>query len=142
MAIDQNIFVTADAVIFRNKASQAEVLLIQRKNEPFKGQWALPGGFVEEDEDLPNACARELQEETGITISAETLKQVGAYGKPDRDPRSRTVTVAYFAIIEDGDGAKGADDAKVAQWWNINKLPDLAFDHSEIIEKAKFLSEE
>ncbi|UII26544.1 NUDIX hydrolase [Fulvivirga maritima] len=138
MAIEQDILLTVDAVIFNQPdAESREILLVRRRNEPFKGQWVLPGGFVEDDEDLPVAAARELEEETQITVSVEDLIQVGAYGKPGRDPRGRMVTVAYVAEInQDEQKAVGSDDAEKAQWWPLNDLPQLGFDHAEILEKA------
>lgn len=128
------IFVTVDAVIVRN-APDYELLLIKRKNEPFKDCWALPGGFVDENEDLEVAAKRELEEETQIRINS--LQQIGAFGKPFRDPRNHMVTIAYFGEVTEDVIAIASDDAKEAQWFSIKKLPVLAFDHQEIIEKAK-----
>lgn len=128
------IFVTVDAVIFRKNGDRNELLLIKRKNDPFKGKWALPGGFVDEGEDLADAAKRELQEETGLVV--EGLKQLGAFGKPGRDPRSHTVSVAYTGFASDNAEAVGADDADEAKWFLISSLPELAFDHSDIIELA------
>ena len=130
----QNILLTVDAVIF-NRASEPQVLLIQRKNPPYKGQWALPGGFVEKDEDLAIAAKRELQEETGLKV--KNLKQVGTFGQPGRDPRGRTVSVLYSGILENTDAhLEAATDASAVQWWPLSGLPELAFDHAEIIEAA------
>lgn len=126
------IFVTVDIVVFREKNAQKEILLIQRKNEPFKNQWALPGGFVDNDEDLETAAKRELQEETCVVAS--NLQQVKAYGNPYRDPRGYMVSVAYFTTVDSDTNAIAADDAKALQWFAVENLPDLAFDHQTIIE--------
>lgn len=126
------IFVTVDIVVFREKNTQKEILLIQRKNEPFKNQWALPGGFVDNDEDLETAAKRELQEETCVVAS--NLQQVKAYGNPYRDPRGYMVSVAYFTTVDSDTNAVAADDAKALQWFTVENLPDLAFDHQTIIE--------
>lgn len=128
------IFVTVDAVIFREKADGNELLLIRRKNDPFKGKWALPGGFVDEGEDLADAAKRELQEETGLVV--EGLQQLGAFGKPGRDPRQHTVSVAYTGFATEDAEAVGADDADEAKWFLVSSLPELAFDHSDIIKLA------
>ncbi len=136
--------VTADAVPVRvPPEGQLEILLVRRANPPYLGRWALPGGFVELDEDLPETCARELAEETGVLPKA--LAQIGAWGQPGRDPRGRTVTVAYLAVIAQGAAdARGADDAEEAAWHPAAELPILAFDHSEIaaagLRKLRFLA--
>ncbi|HKK37813.1 MAG TPA: NUDIX hydrolase [Cryomorphaceae bacterium] len=129
----QDIKVTVDAVIFTERAGVRHVLLVQRKNPPFKGEWALPGGFVEEDEDLETACRRELKEET--RIDAEDLKQLGAFGKIGRDPRGRTISVAYVGIVA-YQMAKAASDAAAVEWHPLDGLPTLAFDHNEILSQA------
>jgi len=129
-----SIFVTVDAVIFRKAGSGHEILFIQRKNDPFKGQWALPGGFVDEHEDLAAAAARELEEETGLKV--KELQQLGAFGKPHRDPRHHTVSVAYTGFVPENTEAVGADDAEEAKWFSINNLPQLAFDHADIVSIA------
>jgi 8-oxo-dGTP diphosphatase len=128
------IFVTVDAVIFRKAGQESELLLIQRKNDPFKRQWALPGGFVDEHEDLAVAAGRELEEETGLRI--EQLEQLGAFGKPHRDPRHHTVSIAYTGFAPENAEAVGADDAAEAKWFPISSLPELAFDHADIIKQA------
>ena len=110
------------------------LLLIQRGRDPFKGKWALPGGFVDQDEDLADAAARELLEETGIT--AGKMAQLGAFGKPGRDPRHRTVSIAFTAFADEGAAATAGDDADRAEWFPIDRLPELAFDHAEIIASA------
>ena len=131
--MNQDIKVTVDAVIFTEKEGREMVLLVKRKNDPYKGQWALPGGFVEEDEDLPDAAARELEEETGIR--AAVLRQVKAFGKPGRDPRGPTVTIAYRGRVEYTE-PRAATDAAEANWHPLNDLPELAFDHAEILQTA------
>ena len=127
------IFVTVDAVIVK-KTTDNQLLLIKRKNEPFQNCWALPGGFVEENEDLELAAKRELEEETQIKI--DSLQQIGAFGKPFRDPRGHMISVAYFGEVSENTIAIASDDAKEVAWFPINELPNLAFDHQEIIEKA------
>ena len=123
--------VTADAAVFAFLDGRWKLLLIQRKREPFKDRWALPGGFVEIEEDLPAAVARELAEETGLTDIP--LEQLRAFGRPGRDPRGRTITIAYFGVAEKNwEQVKAADDAADAQWFNIEHLPAMAFDHDEI----------
>ena len=128
--------VTADCVVI-TRDDEPKVLLIQRGNEPFKGQWAFPGGFMNMDETTEQCAIRELEEETGLKVSK--IKQIGAYSKVDRDPRGRTVTVAYLAIINKPETVKGLDDAAKAQWFPISALPKLAFDHEEIMRDAKRL---
>jgi len=138
MPIDQHILLTVDAVIFGlTSEKRTHILLIERKNDPFKGQWAFPGGFVEDEEDLPVACARELEEETGLKINPHTLTQIAAFGKPGRDPRGRTVTVAFVSEIDKSSQTiQAADDAAKAQWWPLDNLPKLAFDHLQVLEEV------
>jgi len=135
-----NIFLTVDAVIVKKTPSDYSILLIKRANEPFKNDWALPGGFVDQDEDLMDAAIRELFEET--TIKIDHLEQIGAFGKPFRDPRNHVVSIAYFGIVPENTIAIAADDAKEALWFPIKELPKLAFDHQEIVTLAlqKFIS--
>ena len=122
---------TVDAAVFCKIISQINILLIKRKNEPYKDCWAFPGGFIEMDETLDEAIARELEEETGLKNIS--LKQYHTYGAIDRDPRGRTVTVMYFGIINEiNSEIKAGDDAAEAKWFPIQNLPELAFDHSEI----------
>jgi 8-oxo-dGTP diphosphatase len=128
------IFVTVDAVIFKKIDAVYHILFIKRKNEPFKGQWALPGGFVDEGEDLPDAAARELLEEAGLTVTG--LEQLRAFGKPGRDPRQHTVSIAYTGFADDDAIATAADDAAEAQWFSVKVLPQLAFDHADIVTLA------
>ncbi|OYQ43807.1 NUDIX hydrolase [Flavobacterium cyanobacteriorum] len=128
------IFVTVDAVVFRQGAVATEILLIQRKNEPYKGKWALPGGFVDKDEDLKDAAIRELKEETGLHVTG--LYQLGAFGKPHRDPRHHTVSVVYVGFAPENAKTTGADDALEAKWFPVMSLPKLAFDHQDIVDLA------
>lgn len=128
--------VTADCVVIARE-KEPKVLLIQRGNEPFKGCWAFPGGFMNMDETTEQCAIRELEEETGLKVTE--IKQIGAYSKVDRDPRGRTVTVAYLAIIDKIEAVKGLDDAAMAQWFPLSDLPKLAFDHEEIMADAKKL---
>jgi 8-oxo-dGTP diphosphatase len=130
----QSIKVTVDAVVFKKETTTTSILLISRKNPPFQNQWALPGGFVEDNEDLETAAIRELKEETGISLTK--CEQLYTFGKPDRDPRGRTISVAYVGFSEGSDHPKAADDAKEAKWFPLNNLPGLAFDHREIINLA------
>ena len=124
---------TADCVVI-TKEDTPQVLLIQRGFEPFKGCWAIPGGFMNMDETTEQCAIRELEEETGLKIS--DVRQIGAFSKIDRDPRGRTITVAYLAIVDAPLEVKGLDDAAKAQWFALDALPDLAFDHAVIINKA------
>ena len=133
----QNIAVTVDTVIFYRKADILNVLLIKRKNEPFRNQWALPGGFLEEDETMQEGAKRELEEETGLKL--EKLQQVGAFGTPGRDPRGRTISIAFVGLIDAEAKVKASDDALDAKWFSLNNLPDLAFGHRGIISEANFL---
>ncbi len=129
------IFVTVDVVLWRASVSGGHIVLIQRKNPPFENQWALPGGFVDENEDLPDAARRELLEETGIRVNH--IEQLKAFGKPRRDPRGHMVSVAFLARMSDENvQPQAADDAADAKWFLVNDLPKLAFDHAEIISFA------
>lgn len=128
--------VSADCVVITNE-KEPKVLLIQRGNEPFKGQWAFPGGFMNMSETTEQCAIRELEEETGLKVNE--IRQIGAYSKVDRDPRGRTVTVAYLVIIDKAEAVKGGDDAAEAQWFPLSDLPKLAFDHEEIMNDAKKL---
>ncbi|UII20112.1 NUDIX domain-containing protein [Fulvivirga ligni] len=138
MPIKQNILLTVDAVIFNEPdAYDRSVVLVKRKNDPFKGLWTLPGGFVEDDEDLSVAAARELEEETSVGIDHTSLVQLGAFGTPGRDPRGRAVSVAFAGEMTASEHQLvGADDAEAAEWFPVNDLPELAFDHADIIRAA------
>jgi 8-oxo-dGTP diphosphatase len=127
---------TTDIVIFTIQEERLEILLIQRGNPPFQGRWALPGGILEEDEDLDVCARRELEEETGVAGLA--LEQLHAFGAPGRDPRGRFVTVAYLTLVQPGRlSPKAASDAAGVRWFAIDALPALAFDHGEIVAMAR-----
>ncbi len=128
-----NISLTVDIVLFKLVEKQLFVLLIQRKNEPYKLCWALPGGYVEQNENPDYAAIRELYEETCVHAK---LQQLGVFGRPDRDPRGHVVSVAYLGQVDHSVKAVAADDALNVQWYNVLELPQLAFDHREIIEYA------
>ena len=125
--------VTADCVVI-TKEAEPKVLLIQRGADPYKGCWAFPGGFMNMDETTEQCAIRELEEETGLKVS--TVRQIGAYSKVDRDPRGRTITVAYLAIIDKPAQVTGQDDAAKAEWFPLSALPELAFDHADIMADA------
>lgn len=124
--------VTTDAILISSKNT---VLLIERGREPFKGKWALPGGFIDMDEPLETACRRELEEETRLKVAE--LKQFKAYGAVDRDPRHRTISVVFYAFLENEPQPEAGDDAAKATWFAIDRLPELAFDHRLILEEFK-----
>lgn len=125
---------TADCIVFARKELDFRVLLVQRANEPYKGKWAFPGGFMNMDETTEEAARRELKEETGLIV--DDISQIGTFDRVDRDPRGRVITVAYFVVIDGIREVKGGDDAAVARWFRIQNLPELAFDHQEIMEVA------
>ena len=150
--------VTADCVVM-TRGAEPKVLLIQRGNMPFKGGWAFPGGFMNMDETTEQCAIRELEEETGLRLSK--IQQIGAYskvlalqatkGRADRDPRGRTITVAYLAIVDEPIAVTGQDDAAKADWWPLSDFldkpsgkaerPHLAFDHYDIMQDAIALFE-
>jgi 8-oxo-dGTP diphosphatase len=130
--------VTVDIILFTFDDNDLKVLLVQRKHAPFQGKWALPGGFVDMDEELHDAARRELAEETNATDVY--LEQLYTFGQPDRDPRTRVITVSYFALLSADQTArlqiKADSDAENARWWSIYQLPALAFDHERILQYA------
>jgi len=130
--------VTVDMILFAYQSGELTVLLIRRTHEPFCGRWALPGGFIGEDEDLSDAVRRELKEETNV--ANVYLEQLYTFGEPGRDPRSRVITVAYFALLSTDEVAqqhvRSGSDAGEARWWSIYDLPELAFDHRQILDYA------
>jgi 8-oxo-dGTP diphosphatase len=123
-------------VIFTLREQDLRVLLIRRKHAPFEGCWAIPGGFVQLDESLESAALRELEEETGVR--GVYVEQLYTFGEPDRDPRTRVITVAYIALLPDTAlvHVRASGDASDARWWSIYHLPSLAFDHTQILTYA------
>lgn len=127
--------VTTDIVIFTLRDQQLKLLLIKRAGDPYKGKWALPGGFVQMDEDLESGARRELAEETGI--NGVYLEQLYTFGAVDRDPRERVITIAYYALIpSDKIQLQAATDAEAVGWFGLDELPPLAFDHKDIVAMA------
>ena len=126
--------VTVDAVVFSLSGGRTQVLLVNRGREPYKGKWAVPGGFVEIDEELEDAVVRELAEETGLT--GVQLEQMRVFGRCGRDPRGRQISIAFTGIaIEGQDKISAGNDAAKAKWFDTEELPeDMAFDHDEMIK--------
>lgn len=129
--------VTVDIAVFRKRPPRLQILLIQRAHDPFAGQWALPGGFLDMDETLETAARRELQEETAL--SGLPLQQLGIFDAPHRDPRGRTISVVYLVAIPADQQVTPhpGDDASRAEWFDADSLPTLAFDHAAIIQAAR-----
>lgn len=128
--------VTVDCLIFRKVSGRWQLLLIQRAKPPFQEKWALPGGFVEIDEPLTTAAERELKEETGLREIE--LKQFYTFGQPGRDPRGRTISVVYYGFLDNSTQTPDAgSDARNADWYELDDLPELAFDHDKIIYMAR-----
>ena len=125
--------VTTDCVIFGFDGTKLSVLLIERGNDPFKGCWAFPGGFLEMDESAETGALRELQEETGLEEAC--IRQFHTFSDPRRDPRERVLTVAYYALVKMQE-VKGGDDAAKAEWFEFDKVPPLAFDHDLMLQMA------
>jgi 8-oxo-dGTP diphosphatase len=136
MPTNQDIKVAVDAVVFGYTSKEGlSVLLIKRNINPFKDTWALPGGLVGNDESLEDAVQRELKEETGISISY--LEQLYSFGQPGRDPRNRVISITYYGLVKpDAFEIEAATDAAEVAWFNIKKIPQLAFDHQAIISAA------
>jgi 8-oxo-dGTP diphosphatase len=127
--------VTADVVAIAGKTiEEASLLLIKREKPPFQDMWALPGGFAEMEENIEVTAIRELEEETGL--KGVEVHQIGAFGKVGRDPRHRTVTVAFLSCLDSVAEVKGNDDASDARWFPLNNLPKLAFDHADIVKQG------
>ncbi len=126
--------VTADCLVFARTAGGMKLLLIRRGNEPCKGKWAFPGGFMNIDETTADAARRELKEETGLTVG--DVLPVGVFDAVGRDPRERVITVAYYTIVAHTAEVAGTDDAAQAEWFPLDALPELAFDHAEILKRA------
>lgn len=129
------VYLVADTVVFRKSGDSLEVLLIKRGGEPFEGYWALPGGFVDPEEKIIDGARRELLEETGVSV--EDLEVVGVYDDVKRDPRGRAISVAHWAMVEGEVPIKASDDASECKWFDVGELPELAFDHEEMIRVAK-----
>lgn len=125
--------VTTDCVIFTYEDWKLKVLLVKRGGEPYKGKWALPGGFLQNDETAMEGALRELREETGLAASA--VVELGVFSDPNRDPRERVITIAFYALVKPSE-VVGGDDADEAAWFPIDELPQLAFDHADIINAA------
>ena len=125
--------VTTDCVIFGFDGSELQALLIERGIEPFKGKWAFPGGFLNMDETAGEGALRELKEETGLENAY--IEQFNTYSDPGRDPRERVITIAHYALVRIQE-VKGGDDAAKAQWFPIDEVPQLAFDHDKILRDA------
>ena len=125
--------VTTDCVVFGRDGEDLKILLIERGNEPYKGCWAFPGGFLNIDEDAEHGALRELEEETGLKVT--DLKEIGSFSKVDRDPRERVITIAFYTLVDIAE-VKGGDDATQAQWFSLNEVPKLAFDHDLMLQKA------
>lgn len=125
---------TADVVV---TTTDGHVLLIKRGWDPHRGMWALPGGHVDPGETSRAAAARELREEAGVYAEPADLLRLGVWDAPDRDPRGRYVTVAYHLVVLPGTAIKAGTDAKTVRWWPLSDLPELAFDHAEIIAVLK-----
>lgn len=124
--------VTVDAILCHRGNNNAEILLIKRGHDPYSGCWALPGGFVEENEDLLDACKRELKEETNLDINL--MNQLFAIGTPGRDPRGHTISIVYYSFVDEEAKTIAGDDAMDAKWFPIRDLPKMAFDHREIVQ--------
>lgn len=124
---------STDGVVFN---PLGQLLLIRRKNHPYKHFWALPGGFVELGEDTRSACVRELNEETGLIITPKNLTLVDVYSDPNRDPRGHVCSIAYYIPLKDDQTINAGDDAMYAEWVDLSKLPSLAFDHNVIVADA------
>ena len=126
--------VAVDIVIFTIQSGVLKVLLVKRRIEPFRGQFAIPGGFIHADEDLDEAALRELREETGVTDVY--LEQLYSFGQPGRDPRGRVISISYFALISADRTLRAGSDAAEASWFPMHELPPLAFDHARILDYA------
>lgn len=127
--------VTADCIVI-TKETEPKVLLIQRGNEPYKGCWAFPGGFMEMDETLEECTIRELKEETGLIVKNDDITPIGTFSKVDRDPRGRTISQAFLTLVDEPINVIAQDDAANAKWWSLDELPTLAFDHDDIMKNA------
>lgn len=136
---DYPIFSVTVDVVCLTRGEDPHVLMVERGSEPFAGRLALPGGYVDVEEDLEAAARRELREETSVEVPGR-LEQLAAYGEPGRDPRGRTVSIAYLALVDEPDEARGGSDAAAASWHRVDTLlaepNELAFDHARILTDA------
>lgn len=123
--------VSVDAIIL-DEQTESEILLIKRKNYPYAEMWALPGGFINMTETLVESVKREIYEETSLKVDKFT--QFRTYGDPGRDPRDRCITIVFFCLVNAFSSIRAEDDAKDIKWFNLNELPELAFDHNKIIK--------
>lgn len=130
---DETIRYTADIIVTTDDGS---IALIERDWAPYEGRWALPGGHVDPGETALQAAVRELAEETGLHVPAGDLREIGTFDRPDRDPRGRYVTVAYSTQVPADTALAAGTDARTARWWPLSQLPELAFDHADIIAAA------
>ncbi|MBR5655993.1 MAG: NUDIX hydrolase [Prevotella sp.] len=131
--------VTTDCLVFGQDGSRLKILLIKRGFEPFKGRWAFPGGFLEMGESAEEGVLRELEEETGL--SGLSVKQLHTFSAPGRDPRGWTISIAFWTVVQlsDVEDVKGSDDAVEAEWFDVDNVPALAFDHDEMLKMALML---
>ncbi|MBD3636991.1 MAG: NUDIX hydrolase [Crocinitomicaceae bacterium] len=127
--------ITVDAIVLKEERDDYSVLLIKRKNEPYKNKWAFPGGFLDEGETLQEAAIRELKEETDVDI--HELRQLHVFDDPNRDPRKRIISVPHYVVINHDVNIKASDDAEDVQWFRLDQLPSLAFDHQEMMDMLK-----
>lgn len=127
--------VTVDVVILTMRDDRLDVLLVKRRHWPFEGMWAIPGGFVEPEEDIDSAARRELHEETAVTDVV--VEQFHTFGAPHRDPRGRTISVAHLAFVPPETSSQAGDDAAETRWFPLDALPPLAFDHADILAEAR-----
>ena len=125
--------VTTDCVVFGIDGKKLKILLIERGNDPYKGYWAFPGGFLNIDENAMQGALRELKEETGLSLS--NIKELGTFSDVDRDPRERVISIAFYTMTKKTE-VKGSDDAAKAQWFALDEVPRLAFDHDLMLKKA------
>lgn len=129
------VIIATDIVLEKVESGKPHILLVKRKAEPFQGSWALPGGVVEEDEEVRSAAERELAEETGVALSRSELEWIDYFDAPDRDPRGRVISFAFGKAVSPDTLVKAGSDAAEAQWFALDDLPELAFDHRSIIAR-------
>jgi 8-oxo-dGTP diphosphatase len=129
---------TVDCVVFGHGEGAPKVLLVRRGRPPFEGRWALPGGFLELDETLEQGARRELREETGVELGAAPVEQLAAFDAIERDPRERVISVVHVAHVQlDEHRIEAGDDASEVAWFALDALPELAFDHAQVLARAR-----